>query len=378
MRSPRPALFALAGFLVVGLADAPVPRAGAPAVVQGPRAARAVGCHAEHVAARDAPHHEPRRGRAARAPGRPGGGRPRRPRDHVRPGGRQRLRRDVGDDAIVGRLRADARRRAAGRRRLPGRAQQRPDLRGRPDARGADRRRQGPHRPDVRTGPRRPRSPGAGRPRTVSRVDGVHDARLAADRRCSRRCEIEVDLDTRPEARRQARRRPPGRRHPVQGLDVGAFFEQQKVFQVIVRGVPDVRESLDSVRDLRIDAPDGAQVRLGDVAEVGIRPNPVDLRHEAVSRYVDVRAAVSGRGRRCRAGRRRPTACARCTSRSTTTPRSSSRPRTRRRRCPRFLGPGGGRRGRHLPAAPGRARQLAARRAGVPDAADRRWSAACS
>jgi Cu/Ag efflux pump CusA len=31
------------------------------------------------------------------------------------------------------------------------------------------------------------------------------------------------------------------------------------------------------------------------VAQVAIRPNPVDLRHEAVSRYVDVRAGVSGR-----------------------------------------------------------------------------------
>jgi Cu/Ag efflux pump CusA len=82
----------------------------------------------------------------------------------------------------------------------------------------------------------------------------------------------------------------------VQGLDVGAFFQEQKVFQVVVRGRPELRQSLDTVRNLRIDAPDGTQVRLGDVASVAVAPNPVDLRHDAVSRYVDVRAAVSGRG----------------------------------------------------------------------------------
>jgi Cu/Ag efflux pump CusA len=128
----------------------------------------------------------------------------------------------------------------------------------------------------------------------VSRVGGVHGAHLLPTP-MQPTLEVEVDLDT---ARKYGVKPGDVRRSAatlVQGLDVGAFFEQQKVFQVIVRGVPDVRESLDSIRDLRIDAPDGSQVRLGDVARVGIRPNPVDLRHEAVSRYVDVRAAVSGR-----------------------------------------------------------------------------------
>jgi Cu/Ag efflux pump CusA len=81
----------------------------------------------------------------------------------------------------------------------------------------------------------------------------------------------------------------------VEGLDVGAFFEQQKVFQVVVRGVPEVRQSLDTIRDLHLDTPGGGTVRLGDVARVAIAPNPVDLKHEAVSRYVDVRAGVTGR-----------------------------------------------------------------------------------
>ena len=81
----------------------------------------------------------------------------------------------------------------------------------------------------------------------------------------------------------------------VSGLEVGSFFEEQKVFQVVVRGAPATRHSLTSVRDLLIDTPGGGHVRLGDVAHVRIEADPVDIRHEGVSRYMDVRAAVAGR-----------------------------------------------------------------------------------
>jgi Cu/Ag efflux pump CusA len=37
-------------------------------------------------------------------------------------------------------------------------------------------------------------------------------------------------------------------------------------------------------------------VRLGDVADVRIRPNPTVIKHDAVSRYIDVTANVQGRG----------------------------------------------------------------------------------
>jgi Cu/Ag efflux pump CusA len=44
-----------------------------------------------------------------------------------------------------------------------------------------------------------------------------------------------------------------------------------------------------------IDASNGGHVRLGEIAQVTVRPDPVDIRHEAVSRYVDVSAEVYGR-----------------------------------------------------------------------------------
>ena len=53
----------------------------------------------------------------------------------------------------------------------------------------------------------------------------------------------------------------------------------------------------DVLAELPIDTPNGGQVELGDVADVQIRPNPTVIRHEAVSRYIDVAADVSGRSR---------------------------------------------------------------------------------
>jgi CzcA family heavy metal efflux pump len=81
----------------------------------------------------------------------------------------------------------------------------------------------------------------------------------------------------------------------VQGITVGALFEEQKVFDVVVRGVPEVRHSLSSVQNLPIDKPDGGHVRLADVANVRIAPGPTVIKREAVSRRLDVVADVRGR-----------------------------------------------------------------------------------
>jgi Cu/Ag efflux pump CusA len=81
----------------------------------------------------------------------------------------------------------------------------------------------------------------------------------------------------------------------LSGLQAGNLFEEQKVFDVVVWGVPAARQSLTSIRDLLIDTPGGGHVRLGDVADVRIKPNPTVIRHDSVSRRVDVVANVKGR-----------------------------------------------------------------------------------
>lgn len=81
----------------------------------------------------------------------------------------------------------------------------------------------------------------------------------------------------------------------LSGIGVGSLFEQQKVFDVVVWGTPNTRNSLSSVRNLLIDAPGGKQVPLDRVADVGIAATPVVIRHQDNSRSIDVTADVAGR-----------------------------------------------------------------------------------
>jgi Cu/Ag efflux pump CusA len=81
----------------------------------------------------------------------------------------------------------------------------------------------------------------------------------------------------------------------ISGVQVGNLFEEQKVFDVVVWGVPGARESLTGVRNLLIDTPTGGHVRLGDLATVAITPQPAVIRHESVSRSLDVGLTVRGR-----------------------------------------------------------------------------------
>jgi Cu/Ag efflux pump CusA len=79
------------------------------------------------------------------------------------------------------------------------------------------------------------------------------------------------------------------------GITVGNLFQEQKVFDVVVWGAPQVRESQADLEQLLIDTPRGGHVRLGDVAQVRVEPNPTVIRHESVSTYLDVTADVAGR-----------------------------------------------------------------------------------
>ena len=79
------------------------------------------------------------------------------------------------------------------------------------------------------------------------------------------------------------------------GLPVGSIYEEQKIFDVVVWGAPSVRHTPSNVADLLIDVPTGGHVRLGDVANVQIGPYPTVIKHDNVSRSLDVYASVRGR-----------------------------------------------------------------------------------
>jgi Cu/Ag efflux pump CusA len=81
----------------------------------------------------------------------------------------------------------------------------------------------------------------------------------------------------------------------LSGIRVGSLFQDQKVFDVQIWSTPETRHSVADVLELPIDTPSGTAVRLGDVADVRVRPTEPVIRHEDVSRYVDVTADVGAR-----------------------------------------------------------------------------------
>jgi CzcA family heavy metal efflux pump len=128
----------------------------------------------------------------------------------------------------------------------------------------------------------------------ISGVDGVVDPRVALPAQ-QPTLQIQVDLD---KARRQGIKPGDVRRAEatlLQGIQVGSVFQDQKVFDVVVQGVPATRESVSSVRNLLLDKPDGGHVRLGQVADVRVVRAPTVIQRDAVSRRIDVAANVSGR-----------------------------------------------------------------------------------
>ena len=128
----------------------------------------------------------------------------------------------------------------------------------------------------------------------MSDVDGVMDARGEVPD-MEPTIQIEVDLE-----KAQALGLTPGHVRRTEatllhGIQVGSVFEEQKVFDVIVRGTPATRSGVEGVRRMLIDTPSGGHVRLDQVADVRVVPSPSVIDREAVSRYVDIQAGVEGR-----------------------------------------------------------------------------------
>jgi Cu/Ag efflux pump CusA len=129
---------------------------------------------------------------------------------------------------------------------------------------------------------------------TLTGIPGVVDPRVILPPEEST-VEIEVDLAS---AQRFGVKPGDVRRSAatlLSGIQVGSLFEQQKVFDVVVWGVPEIRDSVEDINQLLIDTPGGGHVRLGEVAEVRMASSPTVIRREGISPYVDVVFNVQGR-----------------------------------------------------------------------------------
>ena len=80
----------------------------------------------------------------------------------------------------------------------------------------------------------------------------------------------------------------------VAGIEVADVYEAGRTYDINVYGVASIRHSVPSIKAMRIDTPDGRQVRLDAVADVVIKPTPNAILREAGTRRMDVSAGVTG------------------------------------------------------------------------------------
>jgi CzcA family heavy metal efflux pump len=81
----------------------------------------------------------------------------------------------------------------------------------------------------------------------------------------------------------------------ISGEEAGDIFRAGRAYDVQVWSTPETRNSVEDISNLMLDTPLGTPVRLGDIADVRIRPTPNHIDREYQSRKIDVTANVSGR-----------------------------------------------------------------------------------
>ena len=128
----------------------------------------------------------------------------------------------------------------------------------------------------------------------LAKIDGIKKPEIEPQAE-QQAIDVEVDLD---KARAYGLKPGDVRRAAsalIGGITVGSLFQEQKVFDVVVWGRPDIRKNLDDIQNLMVDTESGTQVRLADVARVATVNTPSVIHRQNASRRIDVEAEISGR-----------------------------------------------------------------------------------
>ncbi len=136
---------------------------------------------------------------------------------------------------------------------------------------------------------------GAARGRdTIATVPGVVDLKVQPQVLVP-----QIEVRSRPEAAARVGLTPEDVQRTVttlvNGIRVGEFYEDQRIFDVTVRGVPEVRQEPTALGRVLLDAPGATGVPLEDVADVVIVPAPNEITREGATRKLDVTCNVRGR-----------------------------------------------------------------------------------
>ncbi|WP_116770202.1 CusA/CzcA family heavy metal efflux RND transporter [Maribacter litoralis] len=79
------------------------------------------------------------------------------------------------------------------------------------------------------------------------------------------------------------------------GEEAGVIFEGEKRFDVVIRLAEEYRQDINSLKNLFIDLPNGAQVPLKEVADISYKPGPMQISRDNTSRRISVGVNVRGR-----------------------------------------------------------------------------------
>ncbi len=81
----------------------------------------------------------------------------------------------------------------------------------------------------------------------------------------------------------------------IGGIDAGQVIQGNERYDIYVRLAEEHRKSPEKIANLVLQAPDGAWVRLGDIASVKIESGPPQIRRDDVQRRVVIQTNVEGR-----------------------------------------------------------------------------------
>ena len=84
-------------------------------------------------------------------------------------------------------------------------------------------------------------------------------------------------------------------RDGIGGRTTGQVINGNERYDIYLRLAKEFREDQQAIADLRLQAPTGAWVRLGDVADISIESGPPQVRRDDVQRRVVIQANVQGR-----------------------------------------------------------------------------------
>lgn len=79
------------------------------------------------------------------------------------------------------------------------------------------------------------------------------------------------------------------------GEKAGVIFEGEKRFDVVIRLAEDFRQDINSLKNLYIDLPNGAQVPLKEVADISYKSGPMQISRDNTMRRISVGVNVRGR-----------------------------------------------------------------------------------